>query len=166
MLPLLSLVLSLLRVDRLIWDGIRYHAIGASAGSFLSVNTSDFWHPCGCGRARATWHQGWGFDDWRYGARASWRISRDSLCAFDIVKGWHLLLPLWVFLIAGFTEKLVLADLGSLGESWFHRRVGQLRTGLSHAFRLQSASVSRAAGNESRSSKRSRLDEDTGHSGA
>ena len=82
------------------------------------------------------------------------------------MKGWHLLLPLRVFLIPGFTEKLVLADLGSLGESWFRRRVGQLRTGLSHAFRLQSASVSRAAGNEARSSKRSRLDEYTGHSGA
>ena len=35
-------MLSLLRGDRLIWDDIRYHAIVASAGSFLSVNTSDF----------------------------------------------------------------------------------------------------------------------------
>ena len=87
MLPVLLSMLSLLRGDLLIWDDIRYHAIGASAGNFLSVNTSNFWHRCGCGRARATWYQGWDFDDWRYGARASWRTSRDSLGAFDIVKG-------------------------------------------------------------------------------
>ena len=60
----------------------------------------------------------------------------------------------------------MLADLGSLRESWFGRRLGQLRTGLLHAFRLQSAPVSHAAGNDSRRPKRCRVDDDNAHTGA